>query len=90
MSDGDIRERLARLEERYDTLSGALEKTEQALTTTNNNLVTLQRTLDAILNKSWGVSVVLKAFIAIGGLGWLAGMYTFFKTVFIINPRLPP
>lgn len=74
-----VGERLARLEVQMSNTSDDLTETRQALRRATDQIETLTTTLNAVLNQGRGVRIVFNILTAIGGLGWVLGILSFFQ-----------
>lgn len=79
MADDKTAERLAILETQMAHFGRQLEETREALNSASRQVLTLQRTLDALLNQGRGMRLLVSILATVGGLGWLVGIVSFFQ-----------
>lgn len=77
----ELRERVRANEVNMVNLKEDLNETREVLHKTNNNLMKVTQQLDALTNQGKGATLIVRAFLAIGGLGWLAALYNFAQAI---------
>lgn len=78
----ELRERVRASEVNLMNLKEDLGETRDVLHRTNNNLMKVTQQLDALTNQGKGATLIVRGFLAVGGLGWLAGLYNFAQQIF--------
>lgn len=77
----ELRERIRATEVNMANLKEDLEETREVLHRTNNNLMKVTQQFEALTNQGRGATLLVRTFLAIGGLGWLAALYNFAATI---------
>lgn len=72
----ELRERIRAMEVHHENLSRELSQTRDVLRSTIDAMTALKASFDAVTNQGKGAKLVVNGFLAIGGLGWLGGLYS--------------
>lgn len=77
----ELRERIRAGEVGLENLKEDLAETRKVLHATNNALQKVTSQLDALTNQGKGATMLVRAFLAVGGLGWLAALYNVAQSI---------
>lgn len=78
---GELRERIRATEVGIVNLKEDLVETRNVLLKTNEALLRVTQQFEALTNQGKGATLLVRAFLAIGGLGWLAAVYNFAQAI---------
>lgn len=83
----DLRERMRAMEVNHEHLSKELSETRDVLRETKEAMLMLKSSFDAVTNQGKGAKIVVNGFLALGGLGWLGGLYSIVQQLMAAAPK---